>query len=79
MNPRMARVAAHLLSHGERRDRSYRIFATDRRVRFTEMEYAVPREHGPEALSRVLDLIRSSRSRSSSRSSSGWSPPTTPC
>jgi FAD-linked oxidoreductase len=58
MNPRMARVASRLLSHSERRDRSYRIFATDRRVRFTEMEYAVPREHGPEALRRVLDLIR---------------------
>ncbi len=61
MNPRMARVAARLLSHSERRDRSYRIFATDRRVRFTEMEYAVPREHGPEALRRVLDLIRGER------------------
>jgi L-gulono-1,4-lactone dehydrogenase len=61
MNPRMAQVAAGLLSHSERRDRSYRLFATDRRVRFTEMEYAVPREDGPEALRRVLELIRSRR------------------
>ena len=28
-------------------DRSYRVFASERRVRFTEMEYAIPREHGP--------------------------------
>ncbi len=61
MNPRMARVASRLLANSERRDRSYRIFATERRVRFTEMEYAVPREHGPEALRRVLDLIRSTQ------------------
>ena len=34
----------------EKTDRSYRIFARERRVRFTEMEYAIPREHGPEAV-----------------------------
>jgi L-gulono-1,4-lactone dehydrogenase len=39
-------------------DRSYRVFASERRVRFTEMEYAIPREHGPEALRRVIDLVR---------------------
>ncbi|MDX6638603.1 MAG: L-gulono,4-lactone dehydrogenase [Solirubrobacterales bacterium] len=61
LNPRLARVASRLLSHSERRDRSYRIFATERRVRFTEMEYALPREHGPEALRRVLELIRERR------------------
>ena len=33
------------------------MFATIRRVRFTEMEYAIPREHGPDALRRVLDVI----------------------
>ena len=35
-----------------------RIFASERRVRFTEMEYAIPRENGPEAVRRVLELVR---------------------
>jgi L-gulono-1,4-lactone dehydrogenase len=59
--PRFAAGAARLMSQGERLDRSYRIFANERRIRFTEMEYAVPRERGPEALRRVLDVIRSRR------------------
>ena len=42
-------------------DRSYRVFASERRVRFTEMEYAIPREHGPEAVRRVLELVRERR------------------
>ena len=42
-------------------DRSDRIFANERRVRFTEMEYGVPREHGPEAARRVIEWVRSNR------------------
>ena len=34
-------------SRTERTDRSYRIFASERRVRFTEMEYAIPRAARP--------------------------------
>jgi L-gulono-1,4-lactone dehydrogenase len=56
--PRLAAGAAKLMSQGERLDRSYRIFANERRIRFTEMEYALPRESGPQALRRVLALIR---------------------
>jgi L-gulonolactone oxidase len=36
-------------------DRSYRVYASDRRVRFTEMEYAIPRRHAADAARRVLD------------------------
>jgi L-gulonolactone oxidase len=54
----MARLFAGQMSHGEIVDRSFRLFANERRIRFTEMEYAIPREHGPEAVSRVLDLVR---------------------
>ena len=36
---------------------SYEVFASKRRVRFYEMEYAVPREDGLEAFSRVRALI----------------------
>jgi L-gulonolactone oxidase len=56
--PRLAGFAAGQFSRTEKTDRSYRIFASERRVRFTEMEYAVPHEHGPEAVRRVLRLVR---------------------
>jgi L-gulono-1,4-lactone dehydrogenase len=59
--PRLVGFAAGRFSRTERIDRSYRIFASERRVRFTEMEYAVPRERGPEAVRRVLELIRGRR------------------
>jgi L-gulonolactone oxidase len=42
-------------------DRSHNVYATRRDVRFTEMEYAVPREDGAEAVRRVLDLIERRR------------------
>jgi L-gulono-1,4-lactone dehydrogenase len=61
--PRFTRLAARMMSQGERLDRSYRIFANERRIRFTEMEYAIPREHGPEAIRRVLELISERRLR----------------
>ncbi len=40
-------------------DRSYRVFATPRSVRFTEMEYAIPREHAVEAIGAVRELVES--------------------
>jgi len=61
MIPRLSRGAAKLMSQGERLDRSYRIFANERRIRFTEMEYCLPRDRAPEALRRVLDLISKRR------------------
>ena len=59
--PRLTGLAARVMSQAEQRDASYRLFANERRIRFTEMEYALPREAGPEALSRVLDWIRANR------------------
>ena len=59
--PRLTGLAARSMAQGEQRDRSYRLFANERRIRFTEMEYALPREAGSEALPRVLDWIRESR------------------
>ncbi len=38
-------------------DRSDRVFTSPRTVRFYEMEYAVPREAGVEALNRVRDFV----------------------
>lgn len=59
--PRLSRFAARLASGSTVTDRSDRIFANERRVRFTEMEYGVPREHGPEAVRRVIEWVRSNR------------------
>jgi L-gulonolactone oxidase len=59
--PRSTGLAARVLSQGEHIDRSYRIFSNRREIRFTEMEYAIPRRSGPEAVSRVLELIRKER------------------
>jgi L-gulonolactone oxidase len=59
--PRLSRLAARLASGSRAIDRSDRIFANERRDRFTEMEYGVPRESGPEAARRVIEWVRSNR------------------
>jgi L-gulonolactone oxidase len=57
--PSLARLAGRLASGGRTSDRSDRVFVNERRVRFTEMEYGVPREAGPEAARRVIEWVRS--------------------
>jgi FAD-linked oxidoreductase len=47
--PSINRVAAGRFASSEYVDRSYRVFTSPRRVRFLEMEYAVPRAALPEA------------------------------
>ena len=42
-------------------DDSHKVFATQRRVRFNEMEYAIPRAHAREAVERALDAIERPR------------------
>jgi L-gulonolactone oxidase len=59
--PGLSRLAAALASGGKTTDHSYRVFASERRVRFTEMEYGVPREQGPTAVRRVIEWVRSNR------------------
>jgi L-gulonolactone oxidase len=59
--PALARFAGLVASGGTNQDRSDRIFVNRRDVRFTEMEYAVPREHGPTAVRRVVEWVRASR------------------
>lgn len=59
--PSLARLAGRLASGSRTVDRSDRVFVNDRRVRFTEMEYGVPREHGPEAVRRVVEWVRANR------------------
>ena len=47
----------HLASFDDRVDASYEIFANVRNVRFNEMEYSVPAEHGPACLREILKRI----------------------
>jgi L-gulono-1,4-lactone dehydrogenase len=51
--PRANATAARLLNARDYIDRSYRVFASPRRVRFREMEYAVPRAAVPEVLAGI--------------------------
>jgi L-gulono-1,4-lactone dehydrogenase len=59
--PRLNRSIASLMGRSEHLDASNRVYANVRLVRFTEMEYGIPREHTAEALERVLDLIERRR------------------
>jgi L-gulono-1,4-lactone dehydrogenase len=55
--PRINRLVTRLAGASHRIDRSDRIFTSPRLVRFTEMEYALPRERTVEAVRRVLELV----------------------
>jgi L-gulonolactone oxidase len=55
--PRINRLVTRLAGRSERVERSDAIFASPRLVRFTEMEYALPREHTTEAVRRVMAMI----------------------
>jgi L-gulonolactone oxidase len=55
--PRLNRLITGLMSESRIEDRAYKIYATTRAVRFTEMEYAIPRADARKALERVLALI----------------------
>ena len=59
--PSVNRGISRLVTKQVRTDHGYRVYASRRNVRFTEMEYAVPREHGPEAARRVLELVERRR------------------
>lgn len=54
--PRLSRVAAAGIGRATKVDRSFRVFASERRIKFTEMEYGIPREHAAEAVRRVLHI-----------------------
>lgn len=59
--PELSRAMVRLLSRDVRVDHSHRVYASERRVRFTEMEYAIPRAHVREAVRAVLRLIEERR------------------
>jgi FAD-linked oxidoreductase len=59
--PALNRLMAGAMSEARVQDHAYNVYATRRDVRFTETEYAIPREHAAEALERAMALIESRR------------------
>ncbi len=55
--PRINRLVTSLAGRSERIEDSSAVFASPRLVRFTEMEYALPREHTPRAVRAVMEMI----------------------
>lgn len=56
LTPYIQRGAAYAGSYRRQVDYSYRVFASPRLVRFTEMEYAIPRRHSVAAIRAIKRL-----------------------
>ena len=50
-------MSSAFMGQSQRVDVSHRVFANLRKIRFVEMEYAVPREAGPGAMAEILAMI----------------------
>ncbi len=59
--PRMNRIITRVAGSSRRVDRSHRIFVSPRLVRFTEMEYAIPRQHAADAIRAIGEMVESRR------------------
>ena len=59
--PALGRLTGALLSGSTRLDDSHRVFAAERRVRFTESEWALPRAAAREAVNAVTRLVERHR------------------
>jgi L-gulono-1,4-lactone dehydrogenase len=57
MIPLLNRLAPRLAGTSERVDRSYLVFSSRRDVRFTEMEYALPRSQAVSAVQAVRQIV----------------------
>jgi FAD-linked oxidoreductase len=55
--PSINRLSSRLTGNRDFSDRSHRVFVTDRRVRFREMEYAIPVAEIPDTLREIDALI----------------------
>jgi L-gulonolactone oxidase len=54
--PRIAALAARGVGRARKVDSWHKVFASERRIKFTEMEYGLPRAHAREAIERVLEV-----------------------
>ena len=59
--PTINRSLMRLAGRAEKLDASHHVFATRRDVRFTEMEYAIPRAAAAACVERVIDLVERRR------------------
>jgi FAD-linked oxidoreductase len=59
--PHINDLLGRAFSRSVRSDHSHRVYASRRNIKFTEMEYAIPRDAGEQALLRVLDVIERRR------------------
>jgi len=59
--PTLNRLVTRFASQSQSVDQSFRIFVTPRRVRFEEIEYAVPRAAGASAVREALEVIERGR------------------
>jgi L-gulonolactone oxidase len=61
LTPRLNRLITAAISESTLEDRAYLVYASKRAVRFTEMEYAIPRASARQAVERVLELVERRR------------------
>ena len=61
MIPRLNRTVTRIAGSSDRVDASHGIFVSPRLVRFTEMEYAIPRRYAAEAIRAVRAMIQERR------------------
>jgi L-gulonolactone oxidase len=59
--PRLNRLIASAMSESRVQDHGYRVYATPRRIRFNEIEYAIPRPYARQALERAMELVERRR------------------
>lgn len=56
--PPVQRAVAYAGSNRRQVERSYQVFASPRLFRFTEMEYALPREHSADAIREIREVAK---------------------
>lgn len=61
ISPRVARLMGELVSSGEDVNYSHLVYATQRLVRFNEMEYSLPADQLPEALQEIRRVVERER------------------
>jgi FAD-linked oxidoreductase len=59
--PTLNRAIVSMIQTNVTEDHAYRVYASLRRVRFNEMEYALPRAAVPEAVERIMSLVERRR------------------
>lgn len=77
--PAIARLAAAGAGVSRKVDHSFRVFASERHLKFTEMEYCVPRSSARDAVEGVLEIANRRELGVAFRLRSVSPPPTTRC